>query len=193
MRSARWMRPGTYSRPPEPMPQACPSLAPLVVTHIGPVGPSMTCGMRSLMAAEACSVKSVGGSQQRSMWQSAEIISYRMARSPLLDQPVELPRVLAGHLVRHLRGQVPELLLDVLGRLRPHSVAVRIVGAPHERLHPHVLDELGADPVEREGRLALPPPVVAGLHLEPQVVEAVLPLEVHAVEGVGNPADAALA
>src|SRR5215471_9326153 len=158
------MRPGTYSRPPEPMPQACPSLAPFVVTHTEPWEPSTTWGIRS-----------------------------RMRALPLLDQAVELPRVLAGDLVGYLGGQVPELLRDVFGRLRPHPIAVRIVGAPHERLHPHVLDELGADPVELEGRLALPPPVVAGLHLEPQVVEAVLPLEVHAVEGVGNPADAALA
>src|SRR5215468_12392865 len=149
--------------------------------------------MRSRMPAEACSVKSVGGSQQRSMWQSAEIISYRMARSPLLDQAVELPRVLARDLVRHLRGQVPELLLDVLRRLRPHTVAVRIVRAPHERLHAHVLDQLGADAVELEGGLALPPPVVAGLHREAEVAEAVLPLEVHAVERVRHPADAALA
>src|SRR5215470_15501183 len=161
MRSARWMRPGRYSRPPEPMPQACPSLAPFVVTHIGPLGPSMTCGMRSRIAAEACSVKSVGGSQQRSMWQSAESSRSASARLPLLDQAVELPRVLTGDLVRHLRGQVSKLLRDVLGRLGPHPVAVRIVRAPHERLHPHVLDELGADAVELEGRLALPPPIVA--------------------------------
>src|SRR4029077_3181512 len=35
----------------------------------------------------------------------------------LLDQAVELPRVLAHDLVRHLGGQMPELLLDVLGGL----------------------------------------------------------------------------
>src|SRR5262249_41484920 len=108
-------------------------------------------------------------------------------------QAVELPGVLAGDLVRHLGGQVTELLLDILGRLGPHAVAVGIVGAPHERLDAHVLDELGADAVELEGALALAAPVVARLHLEPEIAEAVFPLEVHAIERVGDPADAALA
>src|SRR5206468_12187532 len=81
-------------------------------------------------------------------------------------QPVELARVLAGHLVSQLRGQMAELLVDVLGRLRPHAVPVRIVRAPHQRLHAHVVDELGADAVELEGRLALAAPVVARLHLQ---------------------------
>src|SRR5207245_6839563 len=36
--------------------------------------------MRSRRPAEAFTVKSSGGSQQRSTWQSAEIISYRIAR-----------------------------------------------------------------------------------------------------------------
>src|SRR6266705_2279803 len=36
--------------------------------------------MRSRRLAEAFTVKSSGGSQQRSTWQSAEIISYRIAR-----------------------------------------------------------------------------------------------------------------
>src|SRR5262245_35640943 len=111
------MRPGTYSRPPEPMPQACPSLAPFVVTHTEPWEPSTTWGIRSRVAAEACSAESVGGSRQRSMSQSTEIISYRMRALPLLDQAVELPRVLAGDLVGYLGGQVPELLRDVFGRL----------------------------------------------------------------------------
>src|SRR5207245_1428782 len=60
-------------------------------------------------------------------------------------QPVELARVLARHLVSQLRGQMAELLVDVLGRLRPHAVPVRIVRAPHQRLHAHVVDQLGAD------------------------------------------------
>src|SRR5207245_5468020 len=47
--------------------------------------------------------------------------------------------------------------------------------------------------VELEGALALAAPVVARLHLQAEVPEAVLPLEVHAVERVGDPADAALA
>src|SRR5439155_8108572 len=78
-------------------------------------------------------------------------------------------------------------------RLGPHAVAVRVVGAPHQGLDAHVLDELGADAVELECALALAAPVVARLHLEAEVAEAVLPLEVHPVERVGDPADPALA
>src|SRR5437899_9921210 len=79
-------------------------------------------------------------------------------------EPVELARVLAGDLLRDVGRQVTELLLDVLGRLRPHAVAVRVVGAPHERLDAHVLDQLGADAVELERALALAAPVVARRH-----------------------------
>ncbi len=75
------MRPGTYSRPAEPMPHASPRPAPLLVTQTGPFGLSFVYGIRSLSAADALDVKRSGGSQQRSRWQSAEIISYRMAGS----------------------------------------------------------------------------------------------------------------
>src|SRR5262249_14313024 len=68
-----------------------------------------------------------------------------------------------------------------------------IVRPPHERLDAHVLDQLGADRIELEGRPALPAPVIARLHLEGEIAEAVLPLEVHAIERVRDPADAALA
>src|SRR6185437_6885438 len=111
----------------------------------------------------------------------------------LVDQPVELAGVLAGDLVRRLGRQVTELLGDVFARFRPDAVAMRVVAAPHQRLQPHLVDELGADAVELEGRLALAPPVVARLHLESQILEAVLPFEIHAVERVWDPADAALA
>src|SRR6185436_19428345 len=96
--------------------------------------------------------------------------------SRVSQQPVELAGVLAGDLVRDVGRQVAELLLDVLRRLGPHAVAVRVVRAPHERLDAHVLDELGADAVELEGALALPAPVVARLHREAEIAEAVLPL-----------------
>src|SRR5713226_60621 len=78
MRSERWMTPGTYSRPAEPMPFTRPNLAPLALTHSGPFGPSMTWGMRSLRDAEALRVKRSGGSQIRSTWPSAEMTSYFM-------------------------------------------------------------------------------------------------------------------
>src|SRR5437899_8293022 len=86
-----------------------------------------------------------------------------------------------------------ELLLDVLRRLGPDPVGARIVRSPHERLDAHLVDQLGADLIELERRPALSPPVVARLHLEPEIPEAVFPLEVHAVERVRDPADAALA
>src|SRR5882724_6276105 len=109
------------------------------------------------------------------------------ATARLLDQTVELAGVLAGDLVRRLGRQVAELLGDVLRGLRPHAVGVRIVGAPHERLDAHLLDQLAADAIELERPLALAPPVVARLHREAEIAEAILPLEVHAVERVRNP------
>src|SRR5262245_41639171 len=56
----------------------------------------------------------------------------------LVDQPVELPRVLARDLLDHVGRQVTELLGDVLRRLRPHAVGVGIVRRPHERLDAHL-------------------------------------------------------
>src|SRR2546427_287469 len=111
----------------------------------------------------------------------------------LVDQPVELAGVLAGDLGDDVRGQMAELLGDVLRRLRPDTVGMRVVGAPHERLDADVVDELGADRIELERRLALTAPVFAGPHLQSEVAEAVLPLEVHPVERVRDPADTALA
>src|SRR4029079_1561853 len=124
---------------------------------------------------------------------SCAMTSARVGRGMRLHHAVELPRILAGDLAHDVAGQVPEVLLDVLGRLRPHAVGVRIVGAPHQRLHAHVVDELGADAVELEGALALALPVVARLHREAEVAEAVLPLEVHAIQRVRDPSAAALA
>ena len=67
---------------------------------------------------------------------------------------------------------------------------MRVVGAPHQAFRAHLVDQLGADAVELERGLALAAPVVRRLHLEAEVGEAVLPLEVHAVECIGNPARA---
>src|SRR5687768_17201068 len=67
------------------MPFISPRLAPFFVVHHFPCGPSATYGMRSRSAAEAFSLNSSGGSQQRSTWQSAEIISYFMPIS--LEKP----------------------------------------------------------------------------------------------------------
>src|SRR4029450_7249709 len=117
-------------------------------------------------------------------WQRAPSSSRTLPGRRLLDQAVEAPRVLAGDLVCVIGGEVAELLLDVLVGLGPHAVGVGIVGAPHQGLDAHLLDQLAADAVELERALALAPPVVAWLHGEAEVAEAVLPLEVHAVERV---------
>src|SRR5438046_7082002 len=45
---------------------------------------------------------------------------------PSESESVELPRVLAGDLLDHVLRQVAELLFDVLLRLRPNPVRVRI-------------------------------------------------------------------
>ena len=54
--------------------------------------------------------------------------------------------------------QSAALLLDVLGRLRPDAVGVRVVGAPHQRVGRHQVvhvDQLRPDDVVLERRLAL--------------------------------------
>src|SRR5262245_2514884 len=63
----------------------------------------------------------------------------RTMNAALLDQAVELPRVLTGDFMDDVGGQMAELLLDVLRRLRPDAVGVRVVGGPHERLHAHLV------------------------------------------------------
>src|SRR5262249_12116164 len=67
---------------------------------------------------------------------------------------------------------------------------MRIIGAPHQGLDANILDQLGADPVELERRPALAPPILARLELH-QIAKAILVLEIHPVERVGQPADPA--
>src|SRR3984957_3940620 len=113
-----------------------------------------------------------------------------MTATPSVAEAVELRRVLAGELVDLVGGQPGELVLDELVRFRPHTVGMRVVGAPHNRLKADIVDQLGADAVELEGALAVAPPILARLQLH-QVAEAVLELEIHAVERIGEPARAA--
>src|SRR6266850_4920514 len=163
-----------------------------------PLGPSTTIvrpsGIRSVRSSMANVARCrLPGSASFSVLPTATRSMRAMRAAALADQAVEPPGVLARHLVRDVVGQVLELLADVLRRLRPHAVGVRVVGAPHQRLHAHLVDELGAYAVVLERRLGLPPPVLARLQLERQVLVLVLVLEVHAVEHVGDPADAGLA
>src|ERR1700730_3375956 len=131
-----------------------------------------------ITAKTAAAPRSPDG-RRRSLWLS-------------VDQPVKLAGVLAGDLVHDFGREAGELLLDVFRGFRPHGVGVRVVGAPHQGLDADVVDELRADRVELERRLALATPVFARLHLD-QVAEAVLILEIHAIERIGQPTDAALA
>src|SRR5437773_4341423 len=88
-----------YSRPADPMPQGRPRLAPFLVVQTGPFAPSVTNGIRSLHSAGALVTKRSGGSQQRSMWQSAEIISYRIGEPPPPDErlgPAQSYPILSG-------------------------------------------------------------------------------------------------
>src|SRR4029077_4896554 len=112
---------------------------------------------------------------------------------PYLRQAVELGGVVAGYFAQDGGGQVAELLVDILGRIGPDAVRMRVVRAPHQGLDADVVDQLGPDAVVLERGLALAAPVFAGPHLESEVTEAILPLEIHAVEGVGQPANATLA
>src|SRR5439155_19183724 len=120
-------------------------------------------------------------------------VDYVIVPSALFHQTVKLPGVLAGDLPHDVGRQMAELLLDVLRGFRPDAVSVRIIRGPHQRLDAHLVDHLRADAIELERRLALPAPVIARLHRQTEITEAVLPLEVHAIERVGDPADAALA
>src|SRR4030095_5380307 len=139
---------------------------------------------------EIASASSVG----RRLWAAPQVTPSRTSAMPratarpggparfiavgarLLDQAVELAGVLARDLGEPGGRQVAELLLDVLRRLGPHTVGVRVVRRPHERLGAHLVDHLGTDAVELERRLALAPPVVAGLHRPGGRAGAGLPL-----------------
>src|SRR5215212_8237 len=95
--------------------------------------------------------------------------------------------------MHYVGRQARELLFDVLRGFRPHAIGMRVIGAPHERAHTHLVDQLSADAVELKRSFALAPPVVARFHLEAQVAETVFPLEIHAIQRIGDPTDAALA
>src|SRR6516165_5703425 len=112
---------------------------------------------------------------------------------PLVHEAVELGGVLADDFVPGVSGQMAELLPDVFLRIRPDAVRVREVRGPHNVALADLLDELDADRVGLIGRIALAPPVFTRRHLELELFELILPLGIHAVEHVGDPADPSLA
>src|SRR4029077_11818409 len=68
--------PGTSLAPDGPTPFFKPNVAPDLVTHWGPSGPSATYGIRSRICREASDVNNSGGIHGMSRWQSAEIRLY---------------------------------------------------------------------------------------------------------------------
>src|SRR5262249_17443694 len=95
-----WICRGMYSRPAEPIPFIRPNFAPFFETHIFPLRPSVTNGIRSFRRKGAFEVKRSGGSQMRSIWQSAEMNSYftepillvamPMGWCPFQDEPTDV-------------------------------------------------------------------------------------------------------
>src|SRR4029077_835818 len=86
-----------------------------------------------------------------------------------------------------------QLALDELARVRPHPVRVGEVRAPHDGIVPQIVEQLDADAIALVSSPALSTPVLAWPHSEAEILELILPLRVHAVQHVGDPADPALA
>src|SRR5260370_39899847 len=66
---------------------------------------------------------------------------------PSASEAVECLRVVADDLAPHVRGQMPELPLEILLRVGPHAVGMREVGAPHDLVGAELVQELDADRV----------------------------------------------
>jgi hypothetical protein len=50
----------------------------------------------------------------------------------VLVQPIKLDSIVTSDLLYLCRSQTSKLLVDILARLRPYSVRMRIIGAPHQ-------------------------------------------------------------
>src|SRR6266446_5929726 len=67
------------------------------------------------------------------------------------------------------------------------------VRAPHDVVLADLVEHLDTDAIALIGGEALPPPILARLHFQIEILELVLPFEIHAIENVGEPANPALA
>src|SRR5262249_34878600 len=85
----------------------------------------------------------------------------RAGRVPLISEAVEFGGVIADALFARAGGQVAELALDVLLRVRPDAVGVWEVRAPHDVVLAKLVEQFHADWVALVGRVALPAPVFA--------------------------------
>src|SRR6516165_1083983 len=112
---------------------------------------------------------------------------------PLVYEAVEFGGVVADDLLADGCGEVAELALDVFLRVGPYAVGVREIRAPHDVVLAEFVDEFDANWVALIGGVALAAPVFAGRHLQVELLELVLPLGVHALQDVGDPAGAGLA
>src|SRR6266850_6828787 len=77
------------------------------------------------------------------------------------SEAVERGGVVADDLAADLRGQVPQLAVDVLLGVRPHAVGMREVRAPHDLVHAQLVEQLDADRIGLVRRPALALPVLA--------------------------------
>src|SRR3546814_15943044 len=64
---------------------------------------------------------------------------------------------------------------------------------PHHIVDSQHVEQFDADLVALIGRLALTVPVIGRLHRQGQIRELLLPLQIHMIQDVRNPADTALA
>src|SRR5205823_9198196 len=82
------------------------------------------------------------------------------SRAALEREAVELRGVLADDLAADVGGQVAQLALHVLARVRPHAVGMRKVRAPHDLVDAELVDELDPDRIRLVRGPALPLPVL---------------------------------
>src|SRR5260221_2002559 len=89
------------------------------------------------------------------------------ARSaPSCIQVINLHRIVPRHLAPHVLGDAVQLAVEILLRVGPDTVGMRIVRAPHHIVLAKGVEQADADRIGLVGGVELPIPVVGGLHLE---------------------------
>src|SRR5215831_17267699 len=86
-----------------------------------------------------------------------------------------------------------QLALDVFLGIRPDTIGMREIGAPHDVILANLVDHLDADAIGLISGITLPAPILTRPHLEVEILELVLPFQIHVVEDIRNPANSALA
>src|SRR5206468_3224336 len=108
-------------------------------------------------------------------------------------QVVEPGRVVARDQPSLVVRDITEVLGQRVARLGPRAVAVRVVGRPHDVPEPRAMALRDPGEVLDEGRVSLPVPVEARLLLDDRLGPEAVLVEglIHALDEVGDPADAA--